>query len=198
MNKLIICLCLCSFIYAIDMNAAVSHLKSHAKSSTTGWCAAYVADTLEAGGFRFQRQGSAYQYRTNGILVGIGYKEIPRPSSFQKGDITVTEGNGAHPHGHMAMWSGTNWISDFVQNSEFVYRVSQPPVHYFRYGGSSSSSSGDNNHNTGGNCQGKSIAQVAREVLAGKWGNGDDRRNRLINAGCNYNAVQNEVNRLLS
>lgn len=50
--------------------------------------------------------------------------------------ILLTEGNGAHPHGHMAMWNGTNWISDFVQNSEFVYRVSQPQVHYFRYGGS--------------------------------------------------------------
>lgn len=42
----------------------------------------------------------------------------------------------------------------------------------------------------------KTVTQVAREVLNGKWGNGADRKNRLIAAGYDYNAVQNEVNRL--
>jgi hypothetical protein len=41
----------------------------------------------------------------------------------------------------------------------------------------------------------KSVAQIASEVLAGNWGNGDDRRNRLQNAGYDFNAVQAEVNR---
>ena len=36
----------------------------------------------------------------------------------------------------MAMWSGKKWISDFVQNSEYVYSKStQPPVHYYTYVG---------------------------------------------------------------
>jgi hypothetical protein len=39
------------------------------------------------------------------------------------------------------------------------------------------------------------IAQVATQVERGDWGNGDDRRARLIRAGYNYNAVQAEVNR---
>lgn len=43
----------------------------------------------------------------------------------------------------------------------------------------------------------KSIAQLAAEVLQGKWGNGDERRRRLSAAGYNYNAVQIEVNRRL-
>ena len=42
----------------------------------------------------------------------------------------------------------------------------------------------------------KSITQVAREVLNGKWGNGADRKKRLTEAGYDYNAVQKEVNRL--
>ena len=134
MNKFIICLCLFAFIYSIDMDAAVRHLVNHAQSGTIGRCAAYVADALEAGGFRFARQGSAYMYRTNGILTGIGYREISRPGSFQKGDITVTDRNSAHPDGHIAMWSGSQWISDFRQNSEYVYRSNQPPVYYYRYG----------------------------------------------------------------
>lgn len=43
---------------------------------------------------------------------------------------------------------------------------------------------------------GKSVEEVAREVLAGKWGNGDDRKNRLTAAGYDYNAVQAKVNEL--
>ena len=31
------------------------------------------------------------------------------------------------------MWNGTNWISDFVQKSEYVYNSNQPPIHYYRY-----------------------------------------------------------------
>lgn len=44
----------------------------------------------------------------------------------------------------------------------------------------------------------KSVTEIAKEVIAGKWGNGDDRKNRLQSAGYDFNAVQNEVNRLLS
>jgi len=43
----------------------------------------------------------------------------------------------------------------------------------------------------------KSNAQVAKEVLAGKWGNGQARKKALTAAGYNYLEVQSEVNRLL-
>ena len=42
----------------------------------------------------------------------------------------------------------------------------------------------------------KSVIEVAKEVLAGDWGNGDDRKNRLAAAGYDYATVQAEVNRL--
>ena len=44
----------------------------------------------------------------------------------------------------------------------------------------------------------KSVDEVAREVIAGKWGNGTDRKNRLQAAGYNYNAVQARVNQLVA
>lgn len=40
----------------------------------------------------------------------------------------------------------------------------------------------------------KSNAEVADEVIAGKWGNGEDRKMRLTAAGYNYNEVQAIVN----
>lgn len=39
----------------------------------------------------------------------------------------------------------------------------------------------------------KSVAAIATEVIAGKWGNGADRKKRLTAAGYDYTAVQNEV-----
>ena len=43
----------------------------------------------------------------------------------------------------------------------------------------------------------KSVAQIAPEVLEGKWGNGNVRRQKLIAAGYNYDEVQNKVNQLV-
>lgn len=40
----------------------------------------------------------------------------------------------------------------------------------------------------------KSNEQIADEVIAGQWGNGDDRRKRLASAGYDYNAIQSIVN----
>ena len=44
----------------------------------------------------------------------------------------------------------------------------------------------------------KSVDEMAREVIAGKWGNGQDRINRLTQAGYNYSEVQARVNELVS
>jgi len=43
----------------------------------------------------------------------------------------------------------------------------------------------------------KTNEQIAREVIAGKWGSGADRKNRLTAAGYNYSAVQSIVNKLM-
>lgn len=43
----------------------------------------------------------------------------------------------------------------------------------------------------------KPIEVVAREVINGKWGNGQDRKKRLTQAGYDYQKVQQKVNELL-
>lgn len=45
--------------------------------------------------------------------------------------------------------------------------------------------------------QKKSVTELAKEVIAGKWGNGSDRKNRLTQAGYDYAAVQAKVNELM-
>lgn len=43
----------------------------------------------------------------------------------------------------------------------------------------------------------KSITEIAQEVIAGVWGNGQDRKNKIVAAGYDYSAVQKKVNELL-
>lgn len=44
----------------------------------------------------------------------------------------------------------------------------------------------------------KTVDQIAKEVIDGKWGNGDERKRKLTVAGYDYNAVQKKVNELLA
>lgn len=43
----------------------------------------------------------------------------------------------------------------------------------------------------------KSIDQIAREVIQGRWGNGQERKDRLTKAGYDYSAVRKRVNELI-
>lgn len=43
----------------------------------------------------------------------------------------------------------------------------------------------------------KSVVELAHEVMAGQWGNGEERRRRLLAAGYDANAVQAIVNDIM-
>ncbi len=43
----------------------------------------------------------------------------------------------------------------------------------------------------------KTIEELAKEVIAGQWGDGEERKTRLTNAGYDYAAVQAKVNEIL-
>lgn len=43
----------------------------------------------------------------------------------------------------------------------------------------------------------KPLEEIAKEVIAGKWGNGNQRKTALTKAGYNYNEVQALVNKML-
>ncbi len=117
----------------IDVNKAADYAKNHANSSSVGQCAKYVADALiYGGGFSFSRQSSAYMYHTNNILSNIGFSKIPKGTP-QKGDVYVENKTNTHPHGHIAIYDGNNWVSDFVQKSDNVHRSDPGTNYYYRY-----------------------------------------------------------------
>ena len=44
----------------------------------------------------------------------------------------------------------------------------------------------------------KIVEELAKEVIAGKWSAGDERKQKLTTAGYDYNAVQKKVNKLMA
>lgn len=94
--------------------------------------------------------------------------------SVKKGEVYTivaeSAGQGASKWGKLK--SGAGWISlDYVQKTSAGSAPSAPAK--------------------------KDNTTIAREVIAGAWGKGADRKNRLQAAGYDYNAVQAEVNRLM-
>jgi hypothetical protein len=94
----------------------VDYLRRHARSRSTGKCAAYVRRAIEAGGVgRLQRRAAAKDYGPS--LIAAGFKEVVTTGGLcEKGDVVVIQACKGHPRGHMAMYDGSRWISDFVQS----------------------------------------------------------------------------------
>ena len=44
----------------------------------------------------------------------------------------------------------------------------------------------------------KTVEEIAKEVIDGKWGTGDDRKKKLVDAGYDYKHVQDKVNEILA
>ena len=116
-----------------DVEKAADYARNHAKSKSQGQCAKYVADALiNGGGFSFTRQSSAYMYHSNGILKNLGFNEISRGSP-KKGDVYVEDRTNTHVHGHIAIYDGKNWISDFIQKTDNVHSTDPGTNYYYRY-----------------------------------------------------------------
>lgn len=85
------------------------------------------------------RPGSAFEYKD--YLQGKGFNLV-NTSDYNpiKGDIIVTEPfQGAshfHKHGHIQMFNGSKWVSDFVQRDIHAgpdWRKFDPPKVIFRW-----------------------------------------------------------------
>lgn len=111
-------------------------------------CARYVKKALIAGGVSAKNSGiesaknygpwllennfkivdSATTVRTGGVFTISGQ---------QAGDVVVIQAAPHHVHGHMAMFNGTHWVSDFVQERGFypaqIYRDQNIRYTLYRY-----------------------------------------------------------------
>ena len=106
---------------------AAAYARKKGLNGSSGYCARYVREALQYGGkYKFDGVGSAYQYHTQGVLIKAGFMQIHAGTKWQVGDVIVYQNSAKHPHGHIQIWDGRNWISDFIQNSWVIYGGKNP------------------------------------------------------------------------
>lgn len=167
-------------------------------TSKTDDCSSYVFKCLKKGGFIPEStwNGSTedlFKMARQGKL-----KEIKR-SEVQRGDIFVSgvEGKSLNAGGHTGLFTrkgeiihcnygnGTVTTNNEREGYDYYLSSARRPVRFFRPVGAIESKPK------------KTVSEIAKEVIAGKWGVGADRANRLQKAGYSYKQVQDEVNRQL-
>ena len=103
-----------------NVDDATKYLREHAYEKSQSKCAKAVRLALEAGGLDTSGRPAAAADYNDGFLQSLGFIEVsPENYTPQAGDIVVHERQDGHPYGHIAMYDGTEWISDFVQIDMF-------------------------------------------------------------------------------
>jgi hypothetical protein len=99
-------------------------MDAHALSRSSHHCAMYCRLGLEAGGINTDdrpRSGDAGDYGP--FLLRHGAQKVLQDSYVpQVGDVAVFDKTAQHPHGHIEMYDGHHWVSDFMQHSFSPYQ----------------------------------------------------------------------------
>jgi hypothetical protein len=122
--------------FALGIHRLISWLDAHAHLRSVHHCAASVRQAMEAAGIWTgdrPQSGDAGDYGP--FLLRHGAQVIP-PKSYEPraGDIAVFDRTDDHPAGHIQVFDGQHWVSDFVQHTFSPYRdqESTPSVTVYR------------------------------------------------------------------
>ena len=107
--------------YNYNNNKVINYVTTNAESHSRCMCAWYSMRAIQKGGCFPCGIYPAYAY--NKILPQLGFKEIPQQGyTPQKGDISVLPRNSRSAFGHIAIYNGQQWVSDFKQNDIYPGR----------------------------------------------------------------------------
>lgn len=108
----------------VNVNSAVQCLDQRALSKSQGLCATFVKNALQCGGVAYQ---SCDAKNCGSYLKGAGYNSIANGSvsggvggfTPQTGDVVIFQPSSGNPHqgGHIEMFDGHQWVSDFKQST---------------------------------------------------------------------------------
>lgn len=125
------------------LDTFLNTVRQNAGPKANGTCATAVKTGLAAAGFDYWKCDAL---ECGQGLLDRGFTEMPNGGfDLQPGDITVMQptpeliANGK-PFGHMAVWDGEQWISDYVQGDNKYFQVYQNTLKllmtdwkYYRY-----------------------------------------------------------------
>ncbi len=131
-----------------DIDKAVTYLDAHAHATTQHMCATYVYNAISSpAGGGLPMNTKLYAKEWGPLFEDAGFKPVT-DGTIQKGDVAVIQGVTATDAGHVEMFDGTDWVSDFNdgQGREVYpgpgYKAAQPSYTIYRYKSGQQSSAG--------------------------------------------------------
>ena len=121
---------------ALNKSQLAHWMDAHALSRSSHQCALYCRQGMEAAGLSTEdrpRSGDAGDYGPFLLRHGA-YVVSPTSYTPQVGDTVVFDKTAQHPNGHIEMYDGHQWVSDFMQHSFSPYRdaAGTPPFTIYR------------------------------------------------------------------
>jgi hypothetical protein len=119
-----------------NAETAVATLQTNARAKSVKECAAYVRRAIAAGGIALQPTQHAKDYGPGLVAAGFVRYDTEPEGGYQKGDVAVMQGFPGSASGHMQMYDGSVWISDFRQNGFWAgpgYRTNKPGFKIYRH-----------------------------------------------------------------
>lgn len=116
----------------IDIDKFTSKLQGISRQTSSKKCAKSIRVALESAGAQIKSHPVAASDWGN-TLTKIGYRQInPKFDAPKQGDIYIIRRTSKHTYGHIAGFTGTQWVSDFRQKSYDVYKESGLTYQYYR------------------------------------------------------------------
>lgn len=116
----------------LDIRKFTQKLVNISSATSTAKCARSIRIALQSAGAKIINHPVAASDWGH-TLKTIGYKQI-QPSFDQphEGDIYIIKRTQKHVYGHIAAYTGQQWVSDFRQKSHAVYKDDQVSYTYYR------------------------------------------------------------------
>jgi len=122
----------------LDLDKAVGYLDKNAlpayDKEKAGNCAKAVRLAIGAGGLDVALTPYAKDYGPN--LVRAGYTQLDADArkayTPQRGDVIIYPAAPNHPSGHMEMYDGKQWVSDFKQKGPVPFGDGTLPYEVYR------------------------------------------------------------------
>ncbi|MGA2809593.1 MAG: CHAP domain-containing protein [Terracidiphilus sp.] len=111
-------------------------MDAHALTRSSHHCAMYCRMGLEAAGLNTADRPQSGDAGDYGPFLMRHGAQVVSPDSYtpQVGDVVVFDKTDQHPYGHIEMYDGSHWVSDFMQHSISPYRDAgtTPPFTIYR------------------------------------------------------------------
>lgn len=117
-----------------NKHTAGVYARDHAGTTSHRRCAEYVRKAIRAGGVDVRNTHDAKDYGP--ALESAGFRAIGPGQHIIEGDVAVIQPYpGGNTSGHMAIYDGSTWFSDFRQRDMWGgpgYRTQQPAYVIYR------------------------------------------------------------------